>query len=352
MTAVWYATREDVKSALDSKETARNNRQIDRALGTASRNIEGLTHRRFYPWTGTRYIDWPNHQYARPWRLWLDANELISLTTLVAGGVTIPSTDYFLRRADDVGEPPYDHIEIDLDSTAAFSAGDTHQRSVALTGVFGHSADEVQVGALSADLAASLSATAAITWTTARFGVGDILRIDNERMIITERTMVDSTQNLQTSMTAQMNNVTVAVSNGLTFAVDEVLLLESERMLVVDIAGNNLTVKRAWDGSVLAAHNSGIDIFALTGIETSRAQLGTTLAAHSSGAAIYRHVVPELVNELAIAWAVNTLLQEQSGYAREIGSGENVREMPGRGLKALCDDVYRAYGRKGRISAI
>ncbi len=46
---VWYATREDVQRALDSKETARNGAQIDRALESASRSVEALCHRTFAP---------------------------------------------------------------------------------------------------------------------------------------------------------------------------------------------------------------------------------------------------------------------------------------------------------------
>jgi len=348
---VWYCTREDLKMALDFKETARNNTQVDRAVAAATPAIEGLTHRKFYPWTGTRYLDWPNFQYARPWRLWLGSNELVSLSSLVSGGVTIPSTDYFLRRSDMVDEPPYTHIEIDLDSSAAFGSGDTHQRSVVATGVFGHSANEEAVGSLSAQLDGTVGATATVTWTTARIGVGDILHIDNERIIITERTMVDSTQNLQTPLTASNSNTTVAVTSGAAFAVDEILLLDSERMLVVDISGNNLTVRRAWDGSVLAAH-SGSDVYTLTGIEIARAQLGTAIAVHTSSTTIYRHLVPPLVRELAIAEAINTLLQESAGYARTSGSGDNERELAARGLKSLRDDVYTAYGRKSRIGAI
>lgn len=350
--SVSYCTREDVKTALDSKETARNNPQIDRAIAAATLAIEGLCHRKFYPWTGTRYVDWPNHQYARAWRLWLEANEVASVSTLVSGGVTIPSSDYFLRRGDDLDEAPYSFIEIDLASSAAFSTGDTHQRSVAITGVFiGCPLVEESLGSLSADLAASLSATASITWTTARFGVGDILRIDNERVIITERTMVDSTQNLATPLTASMSNTTVAVTDGTAFAVDEMILLDSERMLIVDIAANNLTVKRAWDGSVLAAHTNS-DIYTLTGVQVTRAQLGTTLAAHTSGATIYRHVVPPLVRDLAIAEAMNTLLQESAGYARTAGAGENERELSAKGLRSLREDVYTAHGRKARVAAI
>jgi hypothetical protein len=349
MATAWYATREDVTSALDVKLTARNNRQVDRAIESASRAIEGLTHRVFRPYLDTREFDWPSRAYRTPWRLWLDANELISVSALVAGGVTIAAADYFLRP--NTG-PPFTSIEIDLSSSAAFQAGATWQDAIAITGLFGYSNDEEQVGTLAADLGASLSATATITWTTPRIGVGDVLRIDSERVIVTNKTMINSTQTLQTSMTAAANNVTVAVTTGSAFAVEEVILIDSERMLIVDIAGNNLTVKRAWDGSVLAAHNSGAAIYTLTGVELDRAQLGTVLAAHSNGATIYRHVVPGLVRDFVIAEAINTVLQESAGYARVAGSGENAREMSGKGLSALREDVYARYGRKARVRAV
>jgi len=347
---IWYASREQVKAALDVAETARNNAQVDRAIGSGAEAIDALTHRRFYPWTGTRYFPWPNDQRARPWRLWLDADELISVTALVAGGVTIPPTDYFLEPAN--SGPPYTHVEIDLASSSAFAPGATYQRAIAITGVYGHSADEEPVGTLTTSLAASQSATATATWTTARIGVGDILRIDSERVVVTAKTMVDSAQNTGNALAASAGDVMVQVTDGTAFAVEQVLLVGSERMLVVDVAGNNLTVERAWDGTVLAAHGSGADIFALTGVELDRGQLGTTLAAHSNGAAVSRHLVPSLVRDLNVAEAINQLQQETSGYARVIGEGDNAREGTGRSLFDLRRDVVAAYGRKVRTRAV
>ncbi len=350
MATVFYATREQVKAALDAAETARNNTQVDRAIGSGARAIEGLTHRRFYPWTGTRYFNWPNWQSARPWRLWLDADELVSVTTLVAGGITIPPSDYFLEPVN--SGPPFTRVEINLATASAFRTGATHQRAIAITGTFGHSADEEQVGTLTASLAATPSATASATWTTARIGVGDILRIDSERVIVTAKTMVDSTQNTAGALGASAGDVTVPVADGTAFAVEEVLLVDSERMLIVDIAGNNLIVQRAWDGTVLASHSSGADVYTLTGVELDRGQLGTTLAAHSSGATIYRHLVPDLVRDLNIAEAINQLQQETSGYARIIGEGENAREGTGRSLFDLRRDTITAYGRQARSRAV
>jgi hypothetical protein len=112
---VWYCTREDVKTALDSAETARNNAQIDRAINGGAGSVETQLNRRFYPWTGTRTFPWPNQQYARPWRLWLDYDELISATTIVTGGTTLNvGTDVYLEPANT--GPPYTRLEINLSS--------------------------------------------------------------------------------------------------------------------------------------------------------------------------------------------------------------------------------------------
>lgn len=343
---VFYCSREDVKSALDFAETARNNGRVDRAIESASRDIESLTLRRFYPQTATRYFDWPDQSSSRPWRLWLNADELISVTAITAGGVVIAAADYFLEPAN--SGPPYSRVEIDLASAASFSSGDTHQRAIAITGEYGHSAQEEAVGALTGALAASLSATASVAFTTADIGVGDILKIDDERVTVTARTMVDSTQNTGGALAASMSDVTVPVTDGGDFLVDQVLLIGSERMLVVDVAGNNLIVKRAWDGSVLAAHTTNADVYTLTGVDIARAQLGTTLAAHSSAAAITRHVVPGPIRNLCVAEAVNTLQQETSGYGRTSGSGETEQDASGAGLEGLRAQVLRSHGR-GRV---
>lgn len=352
---IWYCSREDVKRALDSKQTARNDAQVDRAIAGATPAIEGLTHRRFYPFTGTRYMDWPNWQYAKSWRLWLGANELASLSTLVSGGVTIPAADYFLRRGDDIDEAPYTYLEIDLDSSAAFSTGDTHQRSVAMTGVFiGCPLDEDPAGALGVAITSTSATTITVTDSGA-VGVGNIIKVDSERMIVTGKTMLDTAVNIDAgdSLTALSSDVSITMSTTVNAPnVDEVILIDSERMLVIDVAGAVLTVKRAWDGSVLATHAGSADIYAPRTVTVTRGALGTAAATHLIGAAIVKHVVPPLVRDLAIAEAMNTLLQEGAGYARTSGSGDNERELSAKGIRALRDDVYTQHGRKARTSAV
>lgn len=346
----WYATREEVKRALDSAETARNNAQVDRALEGATRFIERLCHRHFYPLTATRTFDWPSRD-STGWRLWLRQHELASddNVTLIAGGVTLDAGDYLLRP--DAG-PPFTHVEINLGSDGAFSAGTTSQRAISLAGVYGHSADTAPAGAIAEALDASETGVDVNGAASAALGVGSILKVDSERMVVTGRTMLDTGQNIGGNLDALASATTVPVSDGTAYAVDEVLLVDAERMLVVDIAGNNLVVKRAWDGTVLAAHTSGADIYGARWLAVERGALGTTAATHSTSAAITRALFPGPVRLLAVAEAVATLMQETAGYARTAGSGDNTRESRALGLKDLRCQVYDGYGRKGRTAAI
>ncbi|GAA2209322.1 hypothetical protein GCM10009850_047800 [Nonomuraea monospora] len=343
-----YCTREDVKNALDVKLTARSDAQIDRAIESASRTIEGFLHRKFHPELATRYFAWPNGQYARPWRLWLNADEVISVTSVTSGGVTVSPSDYFLEPAN--SGPPYNRLEIDLDSAASFAAGSTHQRSIAITGLFGFHVETQTAGTLGAGLDAS-GVTVNVS-DSASVGVGDLLLVGEERMLVTDKTMLDTGQNLGGDLSAQAASVTVPVFTGSAFTAGETLLIGSERMLVVDIAGNNLTVKRAWDGSVLVAHSSGADIYAPRTLIVQRGVLGTTAASHSTSDTVSRHVVPALVRSLCVAEAINTLLQEGSGYARVVGSGDNQREAAGRALRDIREQAYTAFGRKARSRAV
>lgn len=345
-----YCTREDVKSALDFAETARNNGQVDRAILAGARSIEQLTLRKFYPQTATRFFDWPDRSGARPWRLWLGADELISVTTLTAGGTVIAAADYFLEPAN--SGPPFSHVEIDLASAAAFSSGDTHQRAIEIVGVFGHSADDETAGTLENAIATTSTTTVDVT-DSAVVGVGDLIKVDTERMLVTGKSMLDTVQNLGANLTASVSDVTVAVGSGAAFVVGETVLIDSERMLVVDIAGNNLTVKRAFDGSVLAAHTAPVDVYAPRRLTVVRGAVGTTAATHADAAAVTRHLVPGLVRSLNIAEALNQLQQEGAAYGREVGGGETEREAAGAGLEGLRTDVRKAYGRgRARVRAV
>lgn len=346
---VRYCTREHVKGALDVAETARADAQIDRTIESASRAVDKVCLRKFHPTVGTRYFDWPREgRYSRPWRLWLDGDEILSVTTLVSGGITIASSDYLLEPANT--GPPYDRIEIDLDSDAAFRPGDTHQRAIAVTGAFGGWSEQEHV----ADVSGTITGTnTTLTFSDASgLGVGDTVHIDDEYIHLIGRSYADSTQNLQANLAASQAATGVAVTAGGGFAVGEVILIDTEAMLIVAIAGNTLVVKRAWDGTVLAAHSSGVDIYANRAFAAQRGRLGSIANPHGDGVDVFKLVYPGLVTDLTIAEAISRLQNEGAGYARTAGGGDAAREVSGNQLLVLREDCRQAHGRLMRIGAV
>ncbi|MDX2702149.1 hypothetical protein PV350_04720 [Streptomyces sp. PA03-6a] len=349
----WYATREDLKRSLGVKETAGANAAIDRALGASSRSIEGLLHRRFYPELATRSWDWPNGQGTAPWRLRLDSNELISVEQLLTGGQVIDAANYFLRRADNRDDPPYTMLELNLDSNAAFGGGPSTQRDIAVLGLYGYRNDETTAGTL----AAGIGTTAANTITvdgpaSAAVGVGSLLRIDTERVIVTERAQADTGLTLAANVDASMKTVLIPLS-GPGVAAGETVLIDSEKMHVTDTVGNSLIVERQYDGLPLAAHTAGATVYAPRLLTVARGVLGTTAAVHSNGATVQRFDWPGPVNELCIAEAESALLQSRAGWARTITSGTGGGKAAT--LDALIDlreQVYTSHGRKGRVRVV
>lgn len=351
----WFCTREDVASALDIKEAAHNAAQIDRAIESASRSIEQLLKRKLHPRIATRYFAWPNSSSAPAWRLWLDENELISVSSFVAGGTTIASTDYFLEPVN--SGPPYRYVEIDLDSSASFTTtGSSSQRAIAITGTWGYWDEQEPAGATAEGL--DSSETGVDVTDASLIGVGDLLTIDTERLLVTGRSALDTGQNLASNMTASVSDQVVDVADGTALHVGEILIIESERMKVISITGNNATVLRAYDGTTLAAHTSPLDVYALRTLTVVRGAAGTTAAAHSTAATVTKWSVPGTVKALAIAEAENIIEQEVSAYGRRTGSDEAERDASGNentsgmGLPDMRYQAKSAYGRKLRKRAI
>lgn len=343
MANAWFCTREDVQSALDVKSTARDSAQIDREIEAASRGVERFLHRRFAPTLDTRYFDWPNAQQGRSWDLWLDENEMISLPSAVtSGGASISPANVFLEPAN--YGPPFNRLSINLSSASAFSSGSTYQRAVAVTGLFGYSDDSRFAGTTVGTFAVDNNVAYVVEQ---HVGVGTVLQIESERLICTDRGMADTGRNTAADLAASAN-ANLVQTDGATIYPGEILLIDSEQMLVTDVVGSDLVVKRAWSGTPLAVHTSGASIYAQRAFTVERGALGTTAAAHGDGTTWTSWVVPGPVRQLCIAEVLNTFQQESSAYARSIGSGESQRNASGAGLADLRAQVMASHGRKGR----
>jgi hypothetical protein len=350
-----YCTREQVQRALDIKLTARNNQQIDRAISSARRDIDSHMHRVFYPTDAIKRFDWPNFQYAYPWRLWFDQWELAAIPTAVtSGGVTIPLAACNFEPVN--SGPPYNYLELRRDLPYSFGVGSTPQRDVAITGTWaGCAADTSPAGALAAAVSTTTATTVTVT-DGSLVGVGDLLIADSERMLVTGRASTDTGQTLASgAATANPGDNALTIPDGTQVHVDEVIQVDSERMLVYDITGNIATVKRAWDGTVLATHSASARIYAFRTLTVRRGMLGTTAATHTTATACTIHSVPALINDLAVAEAENRVLQEIAGYARSMPSdagGSKAVQARLDALNDLRDRAYTAHGRKNRIRVI
>lgn len=346
-----YCTRDDVKSALDIRETARANQKIDRHIVAASESVEKLCHRVFYPHITTRYFEWPDPARSRAWRLYLAQHDLISVSDLgVRGGASLSSSSYLLEPVN--SGPPYTRVEIDTASTASGSFGGAvgTQRAVRITGTYGYRDESAASGTLG--VPTNTSDTTITVTDSSVIGAGSTLVIGTERLVVSGKTLADTGATLSTALTASAANVGVVVSDPSLVEVGESILIDTERMIVDDKAGSTLLVRRAVDGSVLAAHSGSAVVYAPRFLAVERGALGTTAAVHNEGDEISVVTYPQLIQSLAIAESLNGIQQDNSGWARVVGSGDNERESSGKGLADLRDRVYWAYGRTNRKLAV
>lgn len=336
-----YATVEDVKDALDILETARAESQIRRVLRSATDSVEGLLKRRFYPEVRTQTFDWYDElgTTSLPYTLWLDENEVISLTEVDSNGVIAPA-DYLLKPDDG---PPYTRLELRASSSASFDTGDANQSTVSLSGTFGYWDEEEPAGLLVG--AVNAIVTSLVVSDGSLVGVGNLLKLGTERCVVQARSFIDSTETITADVTLA-STTTIPVSDGTAFHEGETLLLGGERMLITDIAGNDLVVKRGWDGSSLESHTSAAAVYVSRALTVRRAALGTTAAAHFDQDPLTRHYVPALIADLTLAEALAQLLQERTAYARTIGKGDMESEVRGIGLADLRDRAVAQYGRR------
>ena len=316
-----YCSREDVQLALDISPTQIDYARIDRAVMSASEEIDGICHRRFYTVYETHYWDWPNYQYSYPWRIWLDQAELAAVDGLyvpvvTTGGSVIPADQIFWRPWN--YGPPYYAVELNRSTSAAFGVSATPQRDVAITGWFGYWVNTLNAGTLAVTMSDTTSTT--LVCSDANLvGVGDVLIVDAEWMLVQDRGWYDSTETVSSgATTASAADNTVTPSAG-TFYAGEVLLLDSEQVLILSVnPSGSYVVKRAFNGTVLATH-SAAEIYVQRSLTVTRGDYGSSAAMHSSAADLSVMDVPHAVNALAVAEAVNTVLQETTGYAKVVG---------------------------------
>lgn len=334
---VVYATRDDVTDALGSEELSLDGSKIDRALSAASRAIDARLHRTFYPELGTKLFSWPESR-----TLYLDNHELIELTSVSADAAAISLNAITLEPAND---PPYDRLV--SDDSAWPSSLDP--RNIAVTGLWcGAPADEQAV----ADVA-SLSGTTLTVTDGSALAPGALVRIGAERMIIRERYWQTSGRTLASGLTATIGSAVVTL-DGTADAplIGETITVGWERMRVTDTNGTQILVRRARNGTALAAHDVAAPVLVPRRYRVERAGLGTTQGSASAGDDILLWRFPSPVRTLCAAEAISSGLDLASGMARTIGQGDGALELSGRGMAALWRRTYETHGRMARMRSV
>lgn len=341
----FYCSREQVKAAVGITGAALDT-LIDSYIEAASEDVEKLLGRNFIPITATKYYRWPRRSSGVA-TLDLDNEDLLAVTTLQSEAqnsspTTIASADYFLEPVNLA--PPYRRIEIDLSSTSAFQSGDTPQRSISVLGRWGYSEDTKAAG--TAAEAMDASETGLDVSDASLIDVGDTVLIGSEAMFVSGRAALTTTTTLNDTLTADENDVTVTVADGTKVKQGEIILLDSEKMRVESISSNDLTVKRAVDGSVLAAHTTGITVYAYRTLTVVRGVNGTTAAAHDTAAAITKYAPPADVRLYCMAKAILDLKQGESGWTGTIGGGEGSIAIRAENVPLMRQQIEEKYSLK------
>jgi hypothetical protein len=352
---------------MDIKLGGYNASQVDRNIETASDTVEDICKRIFYPQYQTRYIDWPNFQYAYPWTVWLDQHELADQPSLFVTGALLPEpivipVGNFICRPINTG-PPFTYIELRRDLNSFFGANSTPQLDIGITGPFGYWTKTRSAGALASAITDTTGATVTVTQGDTP-GCGDTMVVDSERMVVQEKSAVNSGIEFNAWTTASAADNAWSFPSGNWFP-GEVLTIDQERMLVLSVIGSNMTVKRAWDGTILAQHTSGM-VWVDRQLTVLRGSCGTTAATHSNAAPVSINSYPGLVKQLALAEALVGVTQEPSAYAFDLesrtrvnqnvygGTGHGQQREPaiGIGISDLRDRCAARFGRQLRSRVI
>ncbi len=147
------------------------------------------------------------------------------------------------------------------------------------------------------------------------------------------------------SVTANDNNVGITLADGTKVKAGEVLTWDSERVLVESISGNVVTVERAVDGSVLAAHANGITVYAPRTLTVTRAENGTTATVHDTATVINKYAPPGDIVKYVRASAIATQAQDNSKWTGMIGGPDGGVETKMFGLWSMKQALIEKYGR-------
>jgi len=173
----WYCTLDALKSELGDTGTA-NDARYRRYIANASRAIEDVTGRTFVPVTATKYFDAP---VRCPDRLFLEYDDLLSITTLEDQTGTITAANYWLYPLNMT--PRHSIVLNTTDLGRAFEYDDDPEKAITITGQWGYCNDTVATG-LTLGAAIINTTGTSITLSSTTCETGWTLLIDSEALFV------------------------------------------------------------------------------------------------------------------------------------------------------------------------
>lgn len=247
---------------------------------------------------------------------------LLAITTITDDGDTLASTDYLLYPLNRWWENgPYTRMRVDPDASN-LSAWTWEEQSVQIAGRWGYYEENKATGATVANTTQiSAAGTSLIVSNGSLVAPGDVLLIESEQLLVTAtEAPTDSTTNTAEALDASEEEVTV--DDGTKVYAGEVIRVDYEQMYVRSIKGNDLVVERGFHGTAKTTHTTSADVYAYRTYTVKRGVNGTTAAAHLNGVAISKYYPPWDVRYLCKQMASLMAKKEETGYAGKTGSVE------------------------------
>lgn len=252
----------------------------------------------------------------------LPISALLEVQSIKVNGYAI--TDYCLQPIQRHWlNGPYSMVQRDL----GFSKGD----EIEITGLWGLYNETEEID-LSVSQATDSEKTVVVT-NGGLISLGMVLLIDSEQEYVISGngskrspSPTKATSLLNGAITDIASEQILLVDNGSEFFEGEVLRINSEDILIDRVSGNELTVQRGWNESLIKSHLDDAEIYVYRTFGVVRAVNGTIAAAHTSSA-VKRYLVPDDLNWLCRQIAGLMMMKAASGFQGRVGSSETGESM-------------------------
>ena len=276
---------------------------------------------------------------------------LLAVTSIADDGDSLVSADYLLYPRNKWWENgPYHRIRIDPDATT-LNVWSLEEDIVVITGRWGLYEESSLTGATVQNDPLAAGGTSLIVDNGSKIRPGLVLLVVSEQVFV-EETGVTTDSTANTAEAVDNSEEAIDTSDGTKVAIGEIIKIDNEKMLVLDIQSNTIIVERGWGGTTRNTHTTATDIYAYRTFTVKRGVNGTTAAEHVQNVAISKYIPPWDVHYLCKQMASIMSKKAESSYAGKTGSVELGEvfyhaEFP----KEVLKDIKAVYMRVRRHAA-